>query len=135
MKKNDTPQQANELFNGETKGVYTVDEHGEYVMTQTAGWDPETIALTQALEEIDRLTEEARQRVVSGQSSPLDYHMYARRMDLPMLAKAVGKFQWQVKRHLKPAHFVKLNEQTLSLYAQVLDIEVDELVKLPDESK
>lgn len=133
MKKEDTPTTPNNLFNGETKGVYTIDENGEYVMTQTTGWDPEITALTQALEEIDRLTDEARKRVLQGKSSPLEYHMYARRMDLPMLASAMGKFQWQVRRHFRPEIFKRLNKKTQSLYAQVLDIDEQQLLSLPDE--
>lgn len=133
MKKEDTPQQPQPMFNGETKGVYAVDEQGNYVLEQTTGWDPEITALTQALEEMDRLTHDALQRARAGLTSPLEYHMCARRMDLPMLARAVGKFQWQVRRHFKPTNFEKLNQQQLQAYAQVLDIDVDTLVTLPDE--
>jgi len=132
MKKNDTPQQTTELFDGETKGIYAVNEQGEYELTRTSGWDPETTALTQALEEMDRLTDDALQRARAGSTSPLEYHMCARRMDLPMLAKTVGKFQWQVRRHFNCARFNNLTTQQLEAYAQVLDIDVDTLVKLPE---
>ena len=132
MKKDDTPQQAHEMLNGETKGIYAVNENGEYELTRTAGWEPETTALTQALEEIDRLTEDALQRARAGSTSPLEYHMCARRMDLPMLAKTVGKFQWQVRRHFNGDRFNNLSTQQLEAYAQVLDIDVDTLVKLPE---
>ena len=132
MKKDDTPQQPHDMLNGETKGIYAVNEQGEYELTRTAGWDPETTALTQALEEIDRLTDDALQRARAGSTSPLEYHMCARRMDLPMLAKTVGKFQWQVRRHFNCARFNNLTTQQLKSYAQVLDIDVDALVKLPE---
>jgi hypothetical protein len=58
--------------------------------------------------------------------------MYARRMDLPMLAKAVGKFQWQVRRHFNPERFNKLKDRQLVSYAQVLDIDIDSLRSLPE---
>ena len=82
MKKEDTPHQPHEMYNGETKGVYTVNDEGRYELSRTSGWDPETIVLTQALEEIDRLTQQALINVQQGSSSPLEYHMYAQRMDL-----------------------------------------------------
>jgi len=132
MKKRDTPQQPHKMYDGESKGVYAVNEQGEYELTRTTGWEPETIVLNQALAEIDRLTSQTLEKVRQGQSSPLEYHMYAQRMDLPMLAKAVGKFQWQVKRHFKPHLFAKLPAQQLELYAIVLGLDVDSLKVVPN---
>ncbi len=133
MKKEDTPHQPHEMYNGETKGVYTVNDEGRYELSRTSGWDPETIVLTQALEEIDRLTQQALINVQQGSSSPLEYHMYAQRMDLHMLAAAVGKFQWQVKRHFKPANFVKLSQQQIETYAAVLGIDATRLITVPND--
>ena len=135
MKKDDIPQQPQPMFNGETKGVYALDENGNYVLARTPGWDPETTALTQALEEIERLATDALDRARAGLTSPLEYHMYARRMDLPMLARAVGRFKWQVRRHFKQKHFNKLTEQQLKAYADVLDIDVETLCRLPGSTR
>ncbi|MDH5394889.1 MAG: hypothetical protein OEW97_01330 [Gammaproteobacteria bacterium] len=133
MKKEHTPHQPHPMYNGETKGVYTINEEGQYELSRTSGWDPETIALTQALEEIDRLARQALEKVKQGNSSLLEYYMYAQRMDLPMLASAVGKFQWQVKRHFNPARFASLSQAQLETYAAVLGIEVTQLKTLPDD--
>lgn len=133
MKKDDTPQQLDRIYGGETKGIYAVDRDGKYVLTRTAGWDPETIALTQALEEIDRLSRDALGRARAGLTSPLEYHMYAQRMDPAMLAKATGRFQWQVRQHFRPGKFSMLKPRQLSLYARVLGIDVDTLRSLPGE--
>lgn len=133
MKKEDIPQQVNDLYEGETKVVYAVNENGKLEMEQTAGWEAESIVLTQAIEEINRLAEEALMRVRKGDSSPLEYHMYAQRMDLHMLAQAVGRFQWQVKRHLKPKGYVKLGDKQLNLYARVLGIDVEMLKQIPND--
>lgn len=132
MKEDKTPQQPQPMFNGETKGVYAINEKGEYVLTRTAGWDPETIALTQALEEMNRLTYDALQRAKSGLTSPLEYHMCAHRMDLSMLARAAGKFKWQVRRHFKPAVFETLSNKQLEVYAQILDLDIETLKILPE---
>ena len=133
MKKDTTPQQPHEMYEGESKGVYTVNSEGKYELSRTTGWDPETIALTQALDEIDRLTQQALFNVKQGLSSPLEYHMYAQRMDLAMLATAVGKFQWQVKRHFKPANFAKLTQQQIENYAAVLGIDTAQLIIIPND--
>lgn len=133
MKKSDIPQQPHEMYQGETKAVYAVNEDGKLEMSQTLGWDVESTVLEEAVNEINRLAIEARDRVRNGQSSPLEYHMYAQRMDLPMLAQAVGRFQWQVKRHFKPKNFQKLRSDQLGLYAHVLGIDVEALSVLPDE--
>lgn len=133
MKKDKIPNQPHEMYEGETKGVYTVNAEGKYELSRTSGWEPETIALTQALEEIDRQTQHALINVQQGSSSPLEYHMYAQRMDLTMLAAAVGKFQWQVKRHFKPANFVKLTQQQIETYAAVLGINATQLTTIPND--
>lgn len=133
MKKKDIPQQPHRLYEGETKAVYALNDKGELEMAQTSGWEVETDVLQQAIDEIQRLTDEALKRVCSGESSPLEYHMYAQRMDLPMLAQAVGRFKWQVRKHLKPKYFRKLKQQQLNLYAKVLGIDTAALQKIPDE--
>jgi hypothetical protein len=81
---------------------------------------------------LSQQAQQAYERVLAGVSSPLEYHMYANRMDLPMLAHAMGRFQWQVKRHFNPQRFAKLSEKTRQAYASVLGISVAQLNHLPD---
>jgi len=133
MKKKDVPQQPHQMFDGETKGVYAVNEQGNYELSQTSGWQAETDALNQALDEINRLSSNALQRAKNGLCSPLEYHMYRQRMDLAMLAKAAGKFKWQVRRHFNPVHFKQLKTHMLTRYAQVLDVDAETLKQLPDD--
>ncbi|MEJ2106169.1 MAG: hypothetical protein P8X48_02420 [Acidiferrobacteraceae bacterium] len=132
MKKDNLPQQPAPIYNGETKGIYVLDKDGNYVLAQTSGWEVETTALEEALGEIERLTADALLRARAGQTSPLEYHMYVQRMDLPMLAKATGRFQWQVRRHFRPAAFTRLSARQLESYARALDIDVDTLRRLPE---
>jgi len=54
--------------------------------------------------------------------------MMKKLMDVPLLAQYVGKWQWQVKRHLKPSVFRKLNDPMLQKYADVFGITVQELI-------
>jgi hypothetical protein len=48
-------------------------------------------------------------------------------MDVALLAKYAGKWQWQVKKHMKPAVFNKLAPTVLAVYARVFNISVAEL--------
>ncbi len=133
MKKEDLPKQAHEIYEGETKAVYVVNDEGKYEMASAPGWEAEVIALQQAVEDINQLADAALQRVRAGESSPLEYHMYVQRMDVPMLAQVTGYFQWRVKRHLKPKHFAKLHDKQLSLYAQVLGVTTEILKTIPND--
>jgi hypothetical protein len=83
--------------------------------------------MQQAWEEVHARVEKARQLVLSGEISPISYYMEKNIMDLTLLASYVSKFQWQVKRHMKPAVFKNLNERTLQRYAAAFKITVDEL--------
>jgi len=134
MKKKDIPQQSHRLYEGETKAVYAINENGKLEMAQTSGWEVETDVLQQAIDEIKRLADEALQRVRNGESSPLEYHMYTQKMDLPMLAQAVGLFKWQVKKHLRPKGFARLKHKQLALYAQVLGLDTEALKEIPDDN-
>lgn len=132
MKLTDVPQQADALYEGETKLVYAVNESGKLQGAATSGWEAEIIALKDAVDELSQQAQQAYERVLAGASSPLEYHMYANRMDLPMLAQAMGRFQWQVKRHFHPQRFAKLSDKTRQAYASVLGISVTQLNQLPD---
>jgi hypothetical protein len=50
-------------------------------------------------------------------------------LDLPLLASKVGKFQWQVKRHMKPAVFKTLSTGLLGRYAAIFSIPAGALQK------
>jgi len=52
-------------------------------------------------------------------------------MERSVLAKYMGKWEWQIKRHFKPKVFKRLSEKTLAQYARIFDISVAAL-KHPD---
>jgi hypothetical protein len=131
MKKAEVPQDNAHALGGKTKAIYATDETGNVKVTETSGWDIEEIVLDQALEELQRQTEDALTRVQNGETSPLEYYMYKQRMDLPMLAQATSQFQWRVRRHFKPNIFSRLSSKQLDLYAEVLDLSVEKLTELP----
>jgi hypothetical protein len=69
--------------------------------------------------------------VLAGRSSPLEYWMYAQRLDLPQLSQVTGLWQWRIRRHFRPEIFAKLSQKVLESYAWVMGITVEQLRKLP----
>ena len=73
---------------------------------------------------------EAKADVLAGRKSPIVYYMLLSRMDWAVLADAMHRWQWVIKRHAKPSVFKKLSSKTLQQYAEVFGITVEELCKL-----
>ena len=65
---------------------------------------------------------QARARALSGESSPLEYHMYRVRMDVDLLSQVTGLWRWRVRRHLKPAGYARLPAALKLRYAEALGI-------------
>ncbi|MDN3517111.1 hypothetical protein QWY84_05765 [Aquisalimonas lutea] len=133
MKRDDVPQHGSATLSGERKAVYAVDAHGRYSREATSGWDAEEAVTRLALEEFRRLAAEARERVVAGESAPLEVHMYQQRMDPDTLAQATGLFRWRVRRHLRARVYRRLPERIRARYAAALGRSADELAVLPPE--
>ena len=134
MKVHEIPQDNIRTLAGEKKLLYALDENGCYTGATTTGWQVEETALIDILEDHDRKAEEARRRALKKQSSPIEYFMYLRRMDLITLAQAMGLFRWQVKRHLKPEVFRKLDASLLQQYADLFRVPLAALTRFEEES-
>lgn len=131
MKKNEVPQDKSNLESANLKELcYAVDENGEYTTVNSSGWDPKTIALANAIDEINARVAHAKDRVAKKQTSPIEYYMELHKMDINILASYVGIWKWRVKRHFKPSVFEKLPEKTLKKYADVFEISIDQLKNL-----
>lgn len=127
MKAKEVPQDRSHLESASREIYYAVDENGKYTKELSTGWNVKTIALDNALEEIQRRTEDAKKRVLANKTSPIEYYMEIHKMDVPILSSYVGLWQWRVKRHFKPAVFKKLPKRILQKYADVFEITIDEL--------
>lgn len=128
MKKKEVPQDKSNLETANFRELcYAIDDNGEYTTENSSGWEPKTVALSNAIEEINERIEEAENRVVAGKTSPIEYYMELHKMDVGILASYVGFWQWKVKRHFKPSVFKKLSDKTLKKYAEVFEISVGEL--------
>jgi len=128
MKESEVPQDKSNLESASFRELcYAVDENGDYTTANSTGWDPKTIALNNAIEDIKERIEKAKNRVLNNETSPIEYYMEVHKMDIPILASYVGLWQWRVKRHFKPSVFKKLSTKTLCKYANIFNITVEQL--------
>jgi len=130
MKEKEVPQDQINMFNGKPPDVmFAADENGNYVKVKSAGWKPKNEVLRQAWEEVDENIEEARQKVATGEKSPIFFFMHKNIMDIKLLAEYTGLWRWQVKRHLKPSIFIKLSDKTLEKYKTAFRLDSIEEIK------
>ncbi len=130
MDVNEVPQDEREMSH-EAKAkklMYAVDKDGKYTGVNSVGWEAENLVLKQAWDEIDESLAVTEEKVRKGTLSPIAYFMQKNLMDVALLARYAGKWQWQVKRHFKPAVFKKLSPAELNKYAAVFNITTDQLM-------
>jgi len=125
------PQEGNATLDGHSKLMYARDAQGRVVTTRSRGWEAEEIVTSHAVDVLVEQAEAARVRVAAGLASPLEYWMYARRMDVALLSQTSGFWQWRVRRHLQPRHFARLSAPQLARYAEALGLSVATLQGLP----
>ena len=130
MLDSDVPQEVNATLGGHRKAVYARGADGKLHIVQSTGWEVEEIVTRQAVDDLNRLADEARLRAIAGQTSALEYHMHKARMDLTMLAQTTGFWQWRIRRHFRPAIFARLPAKILARYAGVMGLTVEQLNKV-----
>ena len=128
MRETEVPQEESALR--DLKEVYYVtDDEGNYTTLLSSGWEVKSIALEASLSRLQEQIDEAKADVLAGRKSPIVY-MLLNRMDWAVLADAMHRWQWVIKRHAKPPVFKKLSSKTLQQYAEVFGITVEELYEL-----
>lgn len=128
MKKEEVPQDEGNLSKSNMKElIYATDEKGNYTTALSSGWEPKTIALTNAIGAINERIAIAKNQVKNGEASPIAYFMELHKMDPVILASYVGMWKWRVKRHFKPKVFVGLSDKILQKYADVFEVSIADL--------
>lgn len=127
MKKEEIPQDDGALGRIAKELTYVVGEDGKYETAQSSGWDVKTQALDVAWDEVNHKIEAAKQKVLSGNASPILYFMEKKIMDIAILSAYTGYWKWTIKRHLKPSVFKNLSEEKLRKYAELFEVSVQEL--------
>ena len=114
-----------------TELCYVTDDEGNYTTRLSSGWEVKNVALEVSLGRLQEQIDEAKADVLEGRKSPIVYYMLLNRMDWAVLADAMHRWQWVIKRHAKPSVFKKLSTKTLQKYAEVFGITVEELCEIP----
>jgi len=102
MKTTEVPQDPSALDKFTKDVMYVVDEGGNYTTNLSRGWEVKATALNLAWEDIGERIARAKQKVLSGEASPVLFFMELRIMDPSIVAAYTGFWKWQVKRHIKP---------------------------------
>lgn len=127
MKKEEIPQDDGALNKLTKEVVYAVDSSGNYSTELSTGWEVKTKALDAAWQDIEQRIENAKQKVLNNEASPILYFIELRLMDIGILAAYTGFWKWTIKQHLKPSVFKKLSEKKLQQYADAFNVSVAEL--------
>ncbi|MEP7255750.1 MAG: hypothetical protein ABI666_08225 [Ferruginibacter sp.] len=127
MKKEEIPQDDGALNKLTKEVVYAVDGSGNYTTALSTGWEVKAKALDVAWEDIEQRIENARQKVLRNEASPILYFMELRLMDTGIVSAYTGFWKWSVKRHLNASVFKKLSEKKLQQYADAFNVSVEEL--------
>lgn len=130
MREADVPQEGNRTLDGHRKTVFARGADGRLKAVASAGWEVEEIVTRQAVEDLERLADDARRRVLAGETSPLEYHMHRLRMDVPLLAQVTGLWQWRIRRHFRPAVFARLSPALLARYGEAMGLTVAALQRV-----
>ena len=109
MKKDEIPQDLGALGKITSEVCYAVDESGKYTTELSNGWEVKSSALDVAWKDVEQRIQDAKQKVINKEASPILFFMELRVMDIPIVAAYTGFWKWQVKRHLKSAVFQKLS--------------------------
>jgi len=131
MKQTEVPQEGNKTLAGVKKAVYATSESGQYETVASKGWEVEEIVTSQAVEEFERLAQNALAKALNKEASILAYHMFKNRMDLSLLSQTTGFFKWTIKRDFKVENFAKISDKRALVYAEVMGISLAELKTVP----
>lgn len=131
MDVSDVPQEGNRTLGSHRKALYAKDASGKMVLVASRGSEIDETVTLQAVHRMTALTEDARARVLAGQTSLLEYWMCAQRMDVALLSQVSGVWQWRIRRHFKPQHFLQLSPRVLARYAEALGLSTDQLQTSP----
>jgi hypothetical protein len=131
MKVNEVPQDGKILESSGVRDVcYATDENGDYKQIISVGWDAKSVALDFTWESIYEECEEIKKEVISGEKSPLAYHLHRLIMTPEILSDYSGFSKRDIKRWCKAKHFAKLQKEQLEQLACALRISIEQLTSL-----
>ena len=131
MKVEDVPQDGKYLGPTTLRHTYyALDGDDRFRKVASVGWDVQNEALSLTWEAIAEDAETIRQEVLEGKKSPLAWHMATHLFDVGLLASCTGISRKNIRKHLHPDGFRRLNDATLSKYAEILNLTTEELKRV-----
>jgi hypothetical protein len=131
MKKEEVPQDTDNLNEGKlAKLYYATDEKGHYEKLNSIGWEAETVVMRQAWDVVHENIEDAREKVLKGDASPVLFYKEQNIMTYEIIAGYVGTLSFIVWLHTKPFFFKRLSSKTLDKYAFAFRITREELMDI-----
>ncbi len=127
MKKDEIPQDLGELGKITGEVCYVVDDAGNYSTVLSNGWEVKSTALDIAWKDVEHRISAAAEKVKRGEASPVLFFMELRLMDVPIVSAYTGFWKWRVKKHLQPQTFKKLSDKKLQRYADLFEVNLEEL--------
>jgi hypothetical protein len=131
MDVDEVPQEGNRTLGHHRKALYAKDADGRMVIVASRGSEVDEAVTLQAVARMNAQADEARAQALAGATSPLEYWMYARRMDVALLSQISGIWQWRIRRHFRPQRFERLSPRVLTRYAEALGVSAGQLQSLP----
>ena len=131
MDVNDVPQEGNCTLGTHRKALYAKDVEGKMVIVPSRGSEVDETVTMQAVHRMQALADDAKARVLAGQSAPLEYWMCALRMDVALLSQVSGIWEWRIRRHFNPRRFARLSPRLLARYAEALGLTPEKLKTRP----
>jgi hypothetical protein len=127
MKKEEIPQDLGALGKITGEVCYVVDESGKYTTVLSNGWEVKSSALDVAWKDVEQRISDATEKIKNQEASPILFFMELRVMDIGIVAAYTGFWKWRVKKHLKYTVFEKLKDATLTRYAELFEVSLEEL--------
>lgn len=136
--KTNPEKQKPEKVGGETDFEilhYSLDNEGHWNSKMLSNWGAKDIINTQTWTIVEERMQEAKDKVLRGEMSPIGFYMVKCIMDVKLCAEFTGYPKWRVKKHMKPEVFKKLPAEKLKRYADVFEISVEDLMNLEEKLK
>ena len=110
--------------------LYVEKEDGKYESIETGSYITKNYLDDYELKR-RHLEESLKEKVDSGEVSPIYYYMVLEDLTLSELAARAGIRKRKVKKHLESENFRSLPPEILQAYADVFNVKVQELLHLP----
>ena len=128
MKEEEVPQDGKYLEPTTMRDLYyALDADGRYIQVESIGWEVKNEALSITWDNITEEAEAVRNEVRRGLASPLAYHMEIHLLTPALLSSYSGIPRKTIRKHLDPAAFAALDEETLRQYAEAFGITIEQL--------